>query len=190
MGVVGSFKAARSLAASLHELSEDKTRRALNKRLGHEALTQLNQGFIAGRDPYGKKWLKPEYRMGGSPLRDKGRLQRSFSVQGVSADGFRLGTNAIYAGTHQYGAVIRPKTAKALAFWVPGSYQISSYSTGRRLKQPKISSYNLVLAGKVEIPQRQMVPEGDLGVWAQPMDEVVDRFVAEVFSRNSERGAG
>lgn len=73
----------------------------------------------------------------GQPLRDTGRLQRSITAA-ADSQGVTVGTNLRQARIHQFGGVIRPKTAKSLVF--PGP-------TGE-----------LIFAKKVTIPARPYLP--------------------------------
>jgi len=99
----------------------------------------------------------------------------------VSEKGFRVGTNVKYAAIHQFGGEIVPKSAKALAFWVPGSYQVFS-ARGKRLKKPKLNSMFLVLTKKVRMPQRAMMPIKTIPKrWMDAYREVVDDVVREYF---------
>src|SRR5258706_15663329 len=84
----------------------DRTKAAL----AAEALTQVQLGFEAGRDPYGEPWQTLRVR-DGRPLRDTGRLMHSFTTE-LIAEGFRIGTKTLYARVHQYGKTIVPKTKK------------------------------------------------------------------------------
>lgn len=71
--------------------------------------------------PDRKRWL-PSIRArvtGGQTLVQKSRLLRSIT-HSADNNGTSWGTNVIYAGTHQFGAVIKPKTAGALRFRIPG----------------------------------------------------------------------
>src|SRR5207249_12102559 len=77
-------------------------------------VTQTQLGFRESRDPYGVPWAPLKLRIGGKPLLHRGRLRSSITKSDVTASGFRLGSNLIYARVHQYGATIRPKRAKAL----------------------------------------------------------------------------
>jgi len=71
--------------------------------------------------PDGAPW-QPSRRAattGGQTLVDRGHLRDSYSSEATVTDAV-WGTNLIYAPTHQFGATIRPKTAKRLAFVIPG----------------------------------------------------------------------
>ncbi|MEM7047074.1 MAG: phage virion morphogenesis protein [Pseudomonadota bacterium] len=73
--------------------------------------------FEDGKDPDGKTW-KPSIRAlwdGGQTLRDTGGLQDSITTH-VTATTAEVGTNKIYAGTHQFGATIRGKSGGNLKF--------------------------------------------------------------------------
>lgn len=107
----------------------------------------VKRNFVKGEDPdSGKAWLPPKHR-DGQPLRDRGRLQRS--IHGVvSGHGYEskitIGTNVIYAATHQFGDPDRkPKRAAVLVFTVFGV---------------------TVFARKVTIPARRYLPETDKGL--------------------------
>lgn len=83
------------------------------------ASTQMR--FERGVDPEGKAW-PPSLRVlleGGRTLVDSGELVASITHE-PSDTGVVVGTNSIKAAAHQFGATIRPKTAKALAFSIGG----------------------------------------------------------------------
>ena len=74
------------------------------------------------KDPEGKKWkssIRAEAE-GGKTLTDTARLRNSIRAKS-DASGFTVGTNTIYASTHQLGEkgrkiTIRAKTSKGLVF--------------------------------------------------------------------------
>jgi phage gpG-like protein len=85
--------------------------------------------------PDGTPWY-PSDRVdlfGGKTLLESGELARSITHE-AGPDQVAIGSNMIYAGVHQTGAVIVPKTAQALTFMLPGGA--------------------FVEVGKVEIPAR------------------------------------
>ena len=106
-----------SLVRGLRLMASGKTAERVTRALAQEAVTQVRLGFKNGVDPSGNAWKALTSRPGGSPLRDKGRLANSFSAKATGTT-FVVGTNVKYAATHQYGATIRPKAAKALSFKV------------------------------------------------------------------------
>lgn len=72
--------------------------------------------------PDGSPWA-PSIRAlteGGITLTKSGRLAQSFSHQ-ADPSGVEWGTDVVYAGVHQHGAVIRPVSADALKFKLPGN---------------------------------------------------------------------
>lgn len=73
----------------------------------------------------------------GQPLRDTGRLNRSI-VANPDKTGVTIGTNVKYARTHQFGATIRPRAKKVLAFPGPNG--------------------QMIFAKKVAIPARPFLP--------------------------------
>lgn len=85
-----------------------------------ESSTQLR--FRAGAGPDGDPW-PPSIRAiaeGGRTLRDSGRLRDSFQRGPPSRHRVEVGTNVIYAAIHQFGGTIRPRSAPALHFPLPG----------------------------------------------------------------------
>ena len=97
--------------------------RAIGVGLQHTTM----QRFETATTPVGSHWqaLNPAYaavKRGPGILRVagmRGGLQGSitFATSGASVT---IGSNKIYAGVHQFGAVIRPKKGKALVFRMGG----------------------------------------------------------------------
>lgn len=84
-----------------------------------ESSTRLRFKNQAGPDR--KRWV-PSIRArqaGGQTLVQKARLLRSIT-HSADNNGTSWGTNVIYAGVHQFGAVIKAKSAGALRFRMPG----------------------------------------------------------------------
>lgn len=88
--------------------------------IGRQVKTNVQLGFVAGRDPYGRPWAALRVRQG-QPLRDTGRLMGSIDYR-VAGDAVEIGTNVRYAPTHQFGATIRAKRPRGLIFPVPGGW--------------------------------------------------------------------
>lgn len=107
----------RKLAAMLGDLQANGVQR-YTKALSEEAVRQIKLGFRQSRAPSGAGWKPLLFRVG-QPLRKTGRLQNSFTREVRGRTSFVIGTNVMYTATHQYGAEIRPKRAKFLAFQVP-----------------------------------------------------------------------
>jgi phage virion morphogenesis protein len=84
--------------------------------LAAEALHQVEEGFLAERDPSGRPWArfsKNTRRRRGSMsaaklLRDTGRMFNSRAAA-PTAGGFRLSLTAEYAAAHQYGTKTIPR---------------------------------------------------------------------------------
>lgn len=120
-------------------LEGDAKRTAL-AAMGSAIANRIRMGFRLGQSPYGVPWRAPNPafgRGGGQPLRDTGRLSRSIT-SAVIGNAAVVGTNVIYAKTHQFGATIRPRSAGALAIPLAGG--------------------GIVLAQKVTIPARPFMP--------------------------------
>lgn len=145
MAITGDFRALRRMREDVQRMATPEWRRGLAANLGEEALNQVAEGFANEQDPYGRPWPASvrAQTTGGQTLSLTARLRRSFTRRGVAATprGFTIGTDVIYAITHQKGAVIKAKNAKALRFHVGGEWAT--------VKQ-------------VRIPMRQMLPEGNL----------------------------
>jgi len=113
-GVKGEFEKIDKMKAAFARLGSSYGMYQIAKSMGEEILTQIKLGFREQRDPYGKAWA-PLRSRNGQILRKTGRLQNSFTY-GVVGNTVVVGTNAKYASTHQFGAVIKPKGKHLLAF--------------------------------------------------------------------------
>lgn len=168
--ITGDVHELQLLVKGLERLATPEARHELAERIAAAAKTLVALEFDSHTDPYGRKWA-PLRSRAGQPLTDTGRLAHSFAFQ-AQGDDVRLGTSVQYAGVHQYGAAIKPKNAKALRFRVGGA----------RPNAPGKATGGFVFAKKVTIPQRQMVPEGDLGpVWLADFETEVDAYLHELF---------
>ena len=119
--------------------------------IGATLVTSTRERFERGRGPDGERWK--DTRRGGQILTDTGRLRDSITHQAGSAE-VRVGSNVIYAAVHQFGATIKPKSARALAF--------------------KVGS-ELVFARQVTIPARPYlgIDAGD----EAPVGEIVEDYL-------------
>lgn len=173
MSVRGDFRRLDHLLKGLERLTRPGALVEVSRAAAEGAMGALHDRFRTATDPYGRRW-EPSLRAqleGGQTLSDTGRLRRSFSVQNVSPRGFAIGTNVIYAATHQFGATIRPRRARFLRFRLAG---------GRRRR--KGGQGPLVFAKEVRIPSRPFFPTGpDLGEYGPRMAEAVRAWVLEGF---------
>lgn len=90
--------------------------------IGALLVASTQRRFELGVDPEGDSWpfsLRVLLE-GGKTLIDSGELVASITHEADDA-GVAVGTNSIKAGPHQFGAVIRPVTARALAFEISGA---------------------------------------------------------------------
>lgn len=111
----------------LHRLQfyRDLDKKGLNNVLSQGVRSSTVRRFKTGKGPNGKKW-KTSIRAaeeGGKTLVQSARMRNSIRRKS-DAGGFAVGTNVIYAATHQYGAkrVIRARKAKLLRFRVDGRW--------------------------------------------------------------------
>jgi phage gpG-like protein len=132
-------------------------------------MTALSDRFRTTTDPYGKPW-EPSLRAtleGGQTLSDTGRLRRSFNVANVSERGFVVATNVQYAAPHQYGATIRPRRKRYLAFRLPG---------GRGKRKGGKGAW--VFAKQVTLPARPFFPWGNrAGEYGPRMEEAIRAYL-------------
>jgi phage gpG-like protein len=174
MGVRGDFSGLDDLRARLSELASGAARKGMVRVLAEEAVKQLDDEFRQSRDPYGRPWAPLTSRVG-KPLLDTGTHLRSGLAPKLSASGFTISTPFKGAAVHQYGAVIRPVKAKALAFRVRG------VPTASR----KRGKAGTVFAQQVTIPRRQYMPEGDIGpIWGGAFERAADSFLRRHMGRS------
>ncbi|MBU5312224.1 phage virion morphogenesis protein [Tissierella carlieri] len=93
-----------------------------------EALrTSTRERFKEQKSPDGKSWTKSIRAIseGGTTLTDKAGLKNSIKST-ANSSGFAVGTNKVYARTHQFGEkkrTIKAKTSKGLRFKVDGEWK-------------------------------------------------------------------
>lgn len=135
-------------------------RRSLFERLGRAMVTDTQMNFRRQHAPDGTPWEPLKIRKG-QILSDTRRLRNSIGKR-VGNDEVQVGTNVKYARTHQFGAVVKPKRKKVLAFPGPGG--------------------KTIFAKKVEIPAREFI-----GI-AQPqvnlIHQTIDQWVKDVSKRS------
>lgn len=84
-------------------------------RIGASVADRVRLTFVRGQDPWGRTWkslsevTQTKRRKGSGsgsnkPLRDTGRLMNSISHRVTSNDSVDIGSDTVYAGTHQFGA--------------------------------------------------------------------------------------
>lgn len=146
--------------ARIHFTLDDKAFRAgvarlggvigkpLTRAIGTGLIEQVQQRFESERDVWGVRWapLLPAYaaiKKGPGILRASRRLQRSITMEAGSGS-VMIGSNMIYAAVHQFGATIKAKTPKGLAFMLGGSAKSKGNKKGTFL----------VRVQSVFIPQR------------------------------------
>lgn len=176
----GNVDGLKRLSVRLARLGNQQVLAAAARELGDESLRLVQDGFERGRSPHGQKWRRPRGRPGGRPLLDTGRLRASITTRTRGRMGFEIGTNAIYGAVHQYGATIRPKRAKYLAFRTGGVRGGKTQRRGGKLGKGE----SWVFAKQVTIPARPYLPdEGAMpGPWLRPLSAVLRDFVEEMLA--------
>jgi phage gpG-like protein len=159
VGIRGDYQALARMKVQIQKLGGRSVQAGLSRVLMAEALELVDEGFATSTAPDGSPWAPLKLRAG-QPLRDTRRLQGSFT--GVfSARGFRIGTNVMYAPTHQEGRTIRPRRAQMLRWRVGGR----SFA-----------------AKEVTIPARPMLPTGSKlpPRWKTAFDEAAIEYMRTV----------
>ncbi len=90
------------------------------KAIGEDMVSSTKERFRTETDPEGRPWapLNPLYaetKKGAGILKESGQLAWGIAWQ-IEGDALEWGTNRPHARVHQFGAVIKPKTAAALVF--------------------------------------------------------------------------
>ncbi len=172
MPLRGDFKGLDELKARLAHLATPTFRRNMSRVLAQEAYRLIEKGFQAKRDPYGRAWPDLTSRTG-MPLQKDGHLLSGLAPK-ADEHGFTVTSVHPGAAVHQYGAVIRPKNGKALAFNVETGMRVFSKVGGKPLKKP-VATTGRVFAQKVTIPARPYMPEGELPPsWQNGLGEAAD----------------
>ncbi len=115
----------RRLQRSLKNLSETDIK-GMNSVIGQDLRRSTLKRFTTQRDPEGKPWEESRSATadGRKALTDTARMKNSIKVKS-NKKGVAVGTNTIYARTHQEGAkdrVISAKNGKKLKFKVNGKW--------------------------------------------------------------------
>jgi len=144
---------ARRVQAALDEAVDDRAVEKALGALGRVIKTRIQLGFKQGRSPYGVPW-KPLKLRRGQPLVDTGRLRSSITSKVIGREAI-IGTNVQYARTHQFGAVILPKSGKYLRVPFRGSAageSPASFLFLRKATVPARPFMPINPAGQVELP--------------------------------------
>lgn len=188
-GVKGDLKALRSLRKRMAGIRDPKARADLSRLLAEDSIRLITDSFRREVDPWDVQW-KPSMRAaftGGQTLSDKGILRRSITYNSVSPTGFRIGSPLKYANIHQWGGVIRAKTARGLRFALPVGFDIATAKTSlktkktsyRRLKKAVLREA-IVVVQKVTMPQRSFLPRRGVAMpprWRKGWEQTTRAFL-------------
>ncbi len=120
--VAGDYSALLKEIARLENVDTEEAMAAIGEGLRESTVRR----FDTSTAPDGKKW-KTSIRVkekGGKTLLNRANLRNSIHTE-YDATGMAVGTNSIYAATHQFGdphRVIRAKKKKRLKFQVNGQW--------------------------------------------------------------------
>lgn len=132
--------------------------------VGRRLVNDFRMGFKLGVDPAGKKWAGITHREG-QPLKDTGRLQRSIIAR-VSGKSLEVGTNTVYAKTHQYG--------DAGSVTIPEHTKLINQAFGKKLKFPVFANV------KSHTKQRNIKARPFLGIEQRQRDKIVLAFEHQI----------
>lgn len=119
--VDGDFRRLRSAIRSLENFDYS----ALNEAVGDVIITSTAMRFREEKDPKGRRWKKSirAQNEGGQTLTNNSDLKTSIRSK-VTDEGVAVGTDKVYAGTHQDGGrfTIRAKNKPYLKFRYNGKW--------------------------------------------------------------------
>lgn len=121
MGLTGPFAALERIIRGVERMGDGTAAKAVRTVLADETELLIGRGFAGSVSPTGARWKALKWpRASGNttrPLVDSGRLHLGLlhSVS-MGADGFTFSSVHPGAAVHQFGATIRPVTAKRLVF--------------------------------------------------------------------------
>lgn len=175
----GNEAALRGIVERLEYLANGGVSRELGTLLAETAKREIDRGFNESRDPDGNPWAPLKLRPGGKPLQDTRRNLQGSIVVRFDGERFHFSSPFIGAKVHQYGAVIRPKRAKALRFRGVGYSRAPGARSARRQYTPWL------FAQKVTIPARPYFPVGNRlpTTWARAFEETQRRYFSRISTR-------
>jgi len=127
-------------------------------------ILNLRRGVSFYREPFKPlSSITVQSRRKGSrlPLNDTGRLAQSIRVEKLRTS-LRLRAGVIYAFTHQFGAVITPKRAKALTIPINPQARYGGWVKGAKF----------IFAKRVVIPQRPFFPIPERGLPPELLERI------------------
>jgi phage gpG-like protein len=152
MRLFGDFGKFDRLISRAGAIASPTFRRDLLAAMATEVNRQITLGFQRSRDPYGHAW-KPLSSGAGRPLMNTGELARAAASATSNDSTVFVHVDLVKGHTHQNGAVIRARYAKALRFRVGG---------------------RVIFRKSVTIPARPFLPDGDLPpAWREALSRVV-----------------
>jgi phage virion morphogenesis protein len=111
------FPLAGIIGRRLERAARSGALRPMAEEIAAAGAADTDRRFETETAPSGEAWPQSirAREQGGQTLTDSARLRRSIAWQ-AGADWAAWGTNVVYAGIHQFGGEIVPKSADALYF--------------------------------------------------------------------------
>lgn len=116
-GITIKIEGGDHLMQVLSRITAPERRRDLLSSIGQEGVSLTQDRFQNQAGPDGTPWLQSlrAKLVSGQTLIKSNRLASSFTFAATD-QAVEWGTNVIYAGIHQFGGIIKPKSKKALKF--------------------------------------------------------------------------
>lgn len=179
-GVTGDFAALEELAEKFRKLTTSEARIELSKNLAEEYTDFMVECFRESRSPYGQAWEPLRFRSSGGgrgqkPLLNSGLMRGATSPVDIREYGFTVQVGRDYASTHQKGATIVPRNAKALRF-AGVIYEARGRGRARR------KGTGFIFRKKVVVPARPFAPiNGMPDELQERLDEAGSEFIHDYF---------
>ena len=159
-GVRGDFPGLGRLAEHFMRIAGSDFKKNFMRNLAEEYGSFMKECFEKSESPYGEKWEEINWRLSVNgnkqkPLLDTGIMHMCITPVAVTENNFSISVGRIYASTHQFGAVIVPKRAKALS-WEGVDYE--QVNVGKRSQHATRTKTGRVFRKKVRIPARPFAP--------------------------------
>lgn len=182
MPVRGSFQDLKALIGKVARLRRE-VKKDLKEGLAQEAHAQVMASFRESRGPDGVPW-KPITHRDGKPLIDTSRLRNSIKAR-VTARGFTIATNVVYARIHNEGGWISvPERTTTNVHRADGRFM--KRSSARRSKRTSLRvSFSRTYARSWRMTERRFIPDPSRPglIWTSAMEDVADEILTQAMSR-------
>jgi len=177
MAITGDFARMSKLIAQLERAARGEAFKAVGRAFAHELQHQVARGIDQARAPSGAAW-KPRIQ-GGKALATLGDR----AIVKFTGNVIRATIAFKWAGVHQHGATIYPKTERTASHW-HGKNKRLKHDASRTTNRGGVLAFSIggskVFARKVTIPARPMLPNEGADMpprWVFAVRDVVDEVI-------------